>query len=135
MAYAVDLPIRELRVSAFLTGRRAVGLVTAARVEAAVSVERMAEGTLGHVEVLLRNALATRMTVRQAQRRQTMSWVGDRTVGLDQRGATMSPLPSASCRQAGASVGIPFRRAASAKRSSYVTSPSKSSPRSRAAAR
>lgn len=42
--------------------------------------------TLGHVEVLLRNALADRMAARQQRLGRSMSWLEDPTVGLDRRG-------------------------------------------------
>lgn len=42
--------------------------------------------TLGHIEVLLRNALAGRMRSRQQRLRRSGSWLDDPGVGLDQRG-------------------------------------------------
>lgn len=41
--------------------------------------------TLGHVEVLLRNALAVRMAARQQRLGRSLSWLEDPTFGLDQR--------------------------------------------------
>jgi hypothetical protein len=49
-------------------------------------VDRRPLGTLGHVEVLLRNALAERMQARQHRLSRATSWLDDPLVGLDQRG-------------------------------------------------
>jgi len=90
-----------------------VDAATAGRIEQAVSPERLASyraraggdlvtavelyrwngelsgamwETLGHVEVLVRNALADRMAARQQRLRRPVSWLNDPTVGLDRRG-------------------------------------------------
>jgi hypothetical protein len=88
--------------------------VSAARIERAFSAERLANyrrarggdlvaaielyrwngeligafwETLGHVEVLLRNTLATRMRARQHRLRRRVSWLADPQLKLDQRGS------------------------------------------------
>ena len=109
-----------------------IDAATAARIEVAVSPERLANyrresggdllaaielyrwngqlagamwQTLGHVEVLLRNALAARMQARQQQRGQTDSWLDDPTCGLDQRGRDDIATARRRVRTKGKSIG------------------------------